>query len=305
MSSSAAQEAQDRERSALRLSIVVSCVFAVIALVWGLIEGSQVILLDAIFTPLGLLSTWGALLVARLAAKGPTRTFPFGRDALIPLFVIAQALVMLAGLAYAVFEAVRVILDGGSDVGGVTLLAYGLFSAVVCTVTSLVLRRMARQRPLIDAEAAGWLSAAASSLVIVVGGVLVLIIAATPLAWLTPFADSALVIASSVALAAIPVGLARRSVRELQIPVPDEDMRARIDAVVAEVCTAEGLPHPIVRVGRVGPSLVLELAFVLPEGSGDVACEDRVRRQVTAGLRDLPLELWLLVEFTYDAGLVE
>lgn len=305
MSQSAAQKAQGRERSALRLSITVSCVFAVVALVWGLIEGSQVILLDAIFTPLSLLSTWGALLVARLVAKGPTRTFPFGRDALIPLFVIAQALVMLGGLAYAVFEAVRVILGGGSDVGGVTLLAYGLFGAVVCAATALVLRRMARGRPLIDAEAAGWLSSAASSLVIVVGGGVVLIIAVTPLAWLIPFADSALVIASSVALAAIPVGLARRSVRELQIPVPDKSMRARIDAAVAEVCATEGLPEPIVRVGRVGPSLVLELAFVLPEGKGDVACEDRVRRHVIAALRDLPLELWLLVEFTYDAALVD
>ncbi|MBO0775588.1 MAG: cation efflux family transporter, partial [Actinobacteria bacterium] len=57
--------------------------------------------------------------------------YPFGRNALAPLFVIAQAIILIGALAYAVLEAVRVILAGGTEVAGATLLAYGVFSALV------------------------------------------------------------------------------------------------------------------------------------------------------------------------------
>ena len=296
---------RQRERRALRLSIIVSCVFAVVAVVWGLATGSQVMLLDAIFTPVSLLSTWAAMLVSRIAAEAPTRRFPFGRDALIPLFVLAQALVMFAGLLYAMVEAVRVIIEGGSDVSGLSLTLYGVFGTIVCTGAWWMLRRMAHGQSLIIAEAAGWLSSIGSSVVIVIGGIAVMVLEAAGWRSVTPYADSVLVLISGLALAVVPLSLARRGVRELQTPRPDADVVARVSAVVDAVRRREGLPEPRQRLGRMGNALMVELAFVLPEGVGDIDGEDRVRRGVTEGLGDLPMQLWLLVEFTRDARLVD
>ncbi|QAY73530.1 hypothetical protein ET445_09455 [Agromyces protaetiae] len=84
LSGSASDRAAARERRALRLSIVVSLGFVVVALVWGLLAQSQAILLDAIFTPVALLMTWASMRVSGVVAKGPTRRYPFGRTALIP-----------------------------------------------------------------------------------------------------------------------------------------------------------------------------------------------------------------------------
>jgi hypothetical protein len=47
------------------------------------------------------------------------------------------------------------------------------------------------------------------------------------------------------------------------------------------------------------------LAFILPSDTGDIACEDRVRRAVSDGLGDVPYSVWITVEFGYDAELFE
>ena len=60
-----------------------------------------------------MLMTSSSLIVSRIVAKGPSTMFPFGRDALAPLVVIALAIILFGALAYAVLEAVRVILEGG------------------------------------------------------------------------------------------------------------------------------------------------------------------------------------------------
>lgn len=301
----AAVAAAASEQRALRFSMRFSIGFAVVAIVWGLIEGSQVILLDAVYTPLSLLLTWGSMLVSKVVAKGPSRLFPFGRDALIPLFVIAQAFVLFGTLGYAILEAIRVIRSGGAEVSGWSLLAYGLVSAAVCLVAWWVLRRMANGQSLIEAEAAGWFAAGGSSVVIVAGGVFVLAVEGTSLAGWAPFADSVLVMVSGAALMAVPFGLLRRSIRELQNPVPNPVVQRQVREVVEAVRQQEELPEPILRIGRMGSTLTIELGFVLAPGTGDVACEDRVRRAVREGLAEVPYELWIVVEFSHDRSLVE
>ncbi|MDR2986941.1 MAG: cation transporter [Nocardiopsaceae bacterium] len=300
-----AGDAATAEQRALRISIWVSIGFAVISAVWGLLARSEVILLDAVLTLLYLLMTLGSLIVSRIVAKGPSMMFPFGRNALAPMVVIAQAIVLVGALAYAVLEAIRVILNGGADVGGVALLTYGAFSALVSLIAWRVLLRIARDRPLIEAEAAGWFSAIPSSAVVAVGGAIVLLVEGTRFDAVAPYVDPALVIIVSLAVIVIPVKLLRRSIRDLQTGRPDPELVGKVEGVVENVRTAEGLSEPILRVGRLGAILDVALAFVLQPGTGDIACEDRVRRAVRDALEDLPYDVWISVEFSYDAELFE
>ena len=287
------------ERRALRTSIWVTIGFAVMSVVWALFAKSEAILLDAVFTPLYLLITLSSLIVSHIVAKGPTRMFPFGRNALTPLFVIGQAIILIGALAYAILEAVRVVLEGGSEVAGASLLAYGVVSGLVSLITWRVLLRMAHDRPLVKAEAAGWFLAVPSSAAVGIGGVVVLLVGGT----VAHYVDPALVIIVGLGLLVIPVDLLRRSIRDVQTARPDPELTAQVETVVENVRSAEGLPEPILRVGRLGAILDIALAFVLPPGTGDIACQDRVRRAVRDGLGDLPYDAWITVEFGYDAEL--
>lgn len=303
--SAGAQPASAVEQRALRTSFAISIGFGVIAAVWGLLARSEVILLDAVFTPLYLILTSGSLIVSRIVSRGPSRMYPFGRDALVPLFVIAQAMILIGALAYAILEAIRVILAGGSSVPGVYLLAYGVYSAVLCLITWWVLSRMARGLPLVEAEAAGWLSSVPTSAVIAIGGVVVLLVAGTRLAVVAPYVDPVLVIIGGLVFLLIPISLFHSSFRDLQSARPDSELMSQVETVVGKVRTSEGLPEPILRVGRLGRALSVGLAFVLRPGTGDIACEDRVRRAVRDGLGDLPYTVLITVEFGYDAELFE
>ena len=172
-------------------------------------------------------------------------------------------------------------------------------------ITWRVLLRMAHGRPVVEAEAAGWFSGVPSSAVVAVGGVVVLLLGGTRFAAVAPYVDPALVIIVSLGLLVIPVNLLRRSIRDPQTARPDSELVAKVETVVENVRAAEGLPEPTLRVERLGAIPDVALAFVLPPGTGDIACEDRVRRAVRDGLGDLPYSVWITVEFGYDAELFE
>ncbi|GAA1406007.1 cation diffusion facilitator transporter [Glutamicibacter uratoxydans] len=283
----------------LKISIAVSCVFAVVALVWGLVSRSQVMLLDALITPISLAGTWGALYVTRLVAGGPTKRYPFGRESLVPVFVIFQGVAMLATLVYAIFEALRIILAGGSAVAGGSLFAYGVFGTVLSLAAWLHLRRVAANRGIIEAEASGWFSAAASSAVIVLGAGFVLLTANGPLAWLAPFVDPGLVLLSSAMLIAVPFALIRKSIRDLQHAAPEPEIEARITQVIHEACRAEELPPPQIRLGTLGRLMDVEVGFVIRERCIQVDRLDRLRTRILDELQGAGYEPWLLVETTH------
>ncbi|NUT46306.1 MAG: cation transporter [Saccharothrix sp.] len=292
-----------REQRALRTSMAVAAVLGVVALCWGWAAGAQVILLDGVYTVLGLGMSWLALLTSRVVALGPTRRFPFGRDPLVPLVVAVQGIALAGTFAYAVVEAVRVILAGGSEVAAGSLAAYGAVSGLVGLAGWRYLRR-GEASDLLRAEAAGWLAGAVGSLVVTVGAGFALVLRAAGWVGTVAYVDSALVLATCALLAPVPVRMVRQAVRELLSAAPEPEVQRPIRELVERVRAAEGLPEPVLRTSRVAHALYVEVGFVVTAGRWDIADEDRVRRALRDGLADLPYESWLVVEITTDADLV-
>ena len=114
-----------------------------------------------------------------------------------------------------------------------------------------VLLRMARGRPLVKAEAAGWFSSVPSSAVVAVGGAIVLLVGRSRFAAADPHVDPTMVIISGLGFAVIPVNLFRRSIRDLQTARPEPELTAQVETVVESVRTSEGPPEPTLR--RQGP----------------------------------------------------
>jgi predicted Co/Zn/Cd cation transporter (cation efflux family) len=292
------------EQRALRVSMVISVGIGVVALVWGLAAGSQVILLDSVYVILGLGLSWLGLYASRVVAAGPTPRFPFGRESLVPLVVSVQGLALIGTLVYAAFEAVRVILDGGSDVAAAGLAAYGAFSGLASLAAWAFLRRSDPTSDLLRAEAASWLAGAVGSLVIAVGAGVVLLLRLTAWRGVEPYADSALVLATCVLLAPVPLRMLRQAAAELLGSAAEPAVERGVREIVDRVRLAEGLPEPVLRTSKVARKLIIEVGFVVPSGRFDVADEDRVRRALHAGLASLPYDPWLVVELTTDPELV-
>ena len=293
-----------REQSALRLSLSASVVIAVAAITWGLVANSQVILFDGAYTLLGMALTGLSIAAGRASRRGPTARFPFGLEALVPLGVAVQGVALHGTIAYAALEAVRTILDGGTEVAPAAVAGYGALTAVVSLA---VYRRMRTADPtsdLLDAEARSWWAGLVLSVVVLVGALVALGLAAAGWEGAGPYVDPALVLVACALLLPTPLGMLRTTVVELLEGAPPAAVLAPVEAALAAVRAEHGLPEPILRVSKLGRKLYVEVDVVVPDGVWDVAGEDRVRRAMAAALEPLPYDVWLNVELTTDPELV-
>lgn len=285
------------------MSLVFSVVIAVGALILGVVTGTRIIVFDGAYMAIGLVLTWASLQAARAAASGPTRRFPFGRDALGPLMVVIQGLALAGTLVVAAGDALVVIRDGGAEASVLVISLYGLVTGVIGLGGAWWLRRAAHGSDLVAAEAAQWQAGSVLSVIMVVGAGVVVLLDLTSYRDLARFADPVLVLVACGVLAAVPVRLVRSGINELLEGAPPPRLAAKITAAIETVRARFDLPEPIVRAGKVGMKVYVEVDFVVPPGAWDVAQEDEVRRAILAALDPLELDVWAYVAVTADPAL--
>ena len=286
-------------------SIVASLLCGALAVVWGLLSGARIILFDGAYALIGIGIAGLSLRVARAVAAGPTRRFPFGRDALTPLTVVGQGVALAATLFYAALDAVSVIREGGMPVAAGNVAAYGALTGLISVAAAWWLRRRAPGSDLVDAEAQQWRADAILSTVMVVGAGVGFGLVASGRADLADYVDPVLVLVACAVLVPTPLRLLRSGTVELLEGEPSAEIGDAVRATVDEVRQRFGLDEPLLRLHKLGRKLYVEVDFVVEPGEWDVSEEDAVRRAVVDGLAPLGLDVWAYVELTTDRALVE
>ncbi len=187
----------------------------------------------------------------------------------------------------------------------VVISIYGLATALIGFGVAWWLQRAARGSDLVVAEAAQWRAGTVLSVIMFVGALVVLVLERTSARDLARYADPALVIIACLVLAVIPIRLVRTGVNELLEGAPSPELARRIAAAVDEVRARFALPEPVLRAGKVGHKVYVEVDFVVPPGSWSIAQEDDVRRAIIASLAPTELDVWAYVAVTSDPALAE
>lgn len=299
-----AAPSSDRERLGLRVSLLVTFTAGLVAIVWGLLANSQIILFDGIYAFLGAATTGISMVAARISQRKPTVHFPFGMEAVVPLAVGLQGAALLGAILYAALEAVRVIMEGGSEVAAGAVASYGGFSALVATLTWLWMRRADPTSDLLTAEAHSWWASAILSFVILGGALGALALRLIGFHAIEPFIDPALVLVAAVVLLPTPLGMLRLMLREMLEGSPSRSVMAEVESAVTTAVAPFHLPAPSLRVNKLGRKLYVDADFLV-EGDWDIAEEDEVRRAVRDGLANLPYNVWLSVVLTLDPALMD
>ncbi len=289
-----------RERRGLRLSAVASAVLGVVGVVWGLAAQAQALLLDGVYGVIGTVLTLATIRAARLVSAGPTPRYPFGREALGPLMVGIQGLVLLGTLLYASVDAVLTIRAGGSEAAVGSALVYALVSLLLSIGLLAYLRRLASTSELVGAEAAQWTAGAVLSGVLAVGFGLATVLEGSDADDVVPYIDPVLVLVVSCLLVVTPLRMIRTALRELLEAAPDPAITEPIVDAVAEVRTVQGLPVPTLRIGKLGRKVYVDLDFIVEPGEWDIGDADIVRRELIDRLTEPGRLLWVNVEFHTD-----
>lgn len=293
------------ERRALLASLWISVAIAVGALILGVLSGTRIIVFDGAYMGIGLLLSWASLQASSASAIGPTRRFPFGRDALTPLVVLIQGLAIGGTLLFAVGDAIVVIRDGGSPVNPIVIAIYGAITAATGFVVAWWVQRAAADSDLVAAEVAQWRAGSVLSVMMMVGAAGAVILQAAGLHTVALYVDPVLVLVACLILAIIPVRLIRSGLNELLEGAPSAELDAAIDDAVERVRAEFALQQPTVRSGKVGRKLYVEVDFIVSGADWDVAEEDAVRRAIVSALEPLGLDVWAYVALTADPDLVE
>lgn len=280
------------ERRALLASIGVSTALGILGVVWGIVSGSQMILLDGAYGIIGIATSLLLLRASTLATAEPSGAYPFGRQSVTPFVIGIQGLVMLATLGYAAIEAGYAIVHGGSGVTAGSGVVYSLIVTAGCLVTWGWLRRLSGSSELLRAETVGWRIAAFRGVGMVVGFTALALVTGSRFDHLAPHVDPAMVLITCVVFLPAPLGMLRAATLELLERVPPADVTQPVQAALDQVSAAFELRGLVVRMSKLGRKLYLE---VEAEASRDVTIGqmDGLRRDIVSSLAHLPYEVWL------------
>jgi len=283
------------ERGALVRSIAVTAVLGSIGVVWGIVTGSQMILLDGVYAVIGIIISWLLMRASTLAEQGPTSRYHYGREGVTPLVIGVQGFVLLGTLVYAAAEGVYTIRAGGSDVEPGPALAYGVVTASVSLVFWRWLAGRSANSDLLTAECTGWKVAALRGVGMSFGFVVLWVLTGSSWDDAAPYVDPVMVLITCVAFLPAPLRMVRSTILELLEGAPARDIQQQVLDIVADVFREFEIDDPDVRMTKIGPKLYVEIdGAAHPDAT--IAAEHRARTELRARLEALPFDLWLTFE---------
>ncbi|WP_227983802.1 cation diffusion facilitator family transporter [Nocardia spumae] len=272
---------------ALAFSLWASVVFVVMALVWGLAAGSQMIVFDGLYSLVSVGLSAISVAAHRIVAKGPDASYPWGRETWEPVAIVVKATALGGLCVYGSVNAVREILHGGRAVSAVSALVYAITASLLSVVVALVLLRASRSGSgLVRAEAAEWAGDAALSLVTLAGFAVAVALVRAGNEVAARYVDPALVIIVSMIYLWIPVRLFRGAFREILTMAAPAPVLSQVQRICEDIRAEYGFDESLVRAGTVGSRLDLEFAFVLGPDTPhrDVGSFDAVRAEIQRSL---------------------
>jgi cation diffusion facilitator family transporter len=304
-STSAKEQASRIEQRTLVLSIYGVLVVAAGSIAYGLFLESDVVILNGIFSLLSLIGAGLSLLAAKLVVQPENRRFPFGYSHVEPLVLSVNSFMVLLICVYALINGIERIRAGGNAVDAEGVIWFSLVSGAVSLAMYTYERRVARRvdSPLIEADAREWLIDFGFSMVTLLGFAVLLFLEEPARGAWARYADPVMVSSMALLATPMPLGVLRRSLREVLLMTDADDaVTRRLEAVMEKVRAEHDIiryVHHVVKTGRtrfievdivVGPNFTLQT----------VAEQDRLRERIWRSL-DMPLDkAWLSICLTGD-----
>jgi cation diffusion facilitator family transporter len=270
------------KRRAARLAIASNSFLIAIKLAAGLLTGSVGIISDAVHSLMDLVASVVSLLSVRKAEEPADSTHRYGHEGVEDLAAGAQAILLIAGAAFVIFESVHRLIVGGSvDSAGVGMVVVGV-AAAINIVVSTRLRRTGRESdsPALTATAADLRTDALVSL-----GVLAALIAIklTGVSWLDPAVGLVIGLAISSTGVRILTSAGRRLAGETIAP----DELEKLHDVARSFIGPEVLGYHDLRARHIGSSHQVDLHIQFSESTSLRRAHElahQVQDAMTAGL---------------------
>jgi len=296
------------ERRALFLSIGGMGIMALAGVAFAMVSHSDAILLDGVFSSIGLILSILTYKVSKLVKRPDNEHFNHGYAHFVPQLNMVKALLMLVLCVFALGSAINAAIAGGTEVELGLAVVYAVIATVSCVVVAVILKRVARRTAsvLVAVDAQSWVVDSLISSAVLVSFVAGFIIDGTSLERFLIYLDPLVVTLLVVIAVPVPARIFLGSLRETFLMAPREEGEA-VRVRVAEVLAATQVADHVVRIIKFGNALNVLVHARFDEGHepGSIAGLDAVRNRLKKRLDELGYTVYLDVVFVDDMSLAE
>lgn len=230
------------ERRAYVVSLVGTIVLAILGLGAALWTGSQAVLMDGLFTMVGIPLSIVSMVVVRLAEQKPTAEFPVGLIQARPLLELFKSLFMAGILVLAILDSVQTLINGGRALPGAEVFFYAVAAAAGCSLFALLVAWTTRKvrSTLTRLEVRNWIQDAVLSLAIGVVFAVGTWVRHPIVQAVSIYLDQVLVIVIGVVFLPITIRTVASSGKELLLGAPNSATRSEAVRLLSDVVASAG-----------------------------------------------------------------
>lgn len=227
------------ERKALLFSVVGMAVMAISGIGFALVSHSEAILLDGVFSTIGMFLSLLTLKIAELVRRPDDEHFHFGYAHFTPLLNLIKALLMVVLCVFALISAIEAAIGGGRELALGYAVVYGVIATFACLASALILKRAAKRlnSELVSVDAQSWVVDTAISSAVMFGFIAGFVVDGTRFAHLLPYLDPLIVTILVVIAVPVPLRILFRSLKEVLLMAPpgpyQEQVREKIDQALS------------------------------------------------------------------------
>ncbi|WP_143961803.1 cation diffusion facilitator family transporter [Litoribacter populi] len=295
---------QVSERFVLKVSAYGAFVFAVVAMVWGVLGQSQMILFDGVYSLISVALSLGSLWSAAYIQKYDFKRFPFGKEMLEPIIILLKNVVIIILCVFAFSNAVASILSGGQMIDPGMSALYAFLATVGCLLVYRYLekRYKASLSGFIKAEAVQWKMDFFLSMAVLLGFALAFGLNFTRYKNFVPYIDPLMVLLVSGYFIKVPSALIKKQVREVMEMSPESEIKLDVENIISSIKTKYGFNEYFLRVSKVGSKLFIEVDYVVDRKAFEPRIQemDLIRQEIFDALQQVPYKKWLTISFTSD-----
>jgi predicted Co/Zn/Cd cation transporter (cation efflux family) len=305
------------EQEALRLSILATLLVALFGIMFGVLSGSFAIafegfysLMDAGLTTLALMVT---SLIASSSATGQKRSrlnqkFTMGFWHLEPMVLGLSATLLCSAAVYALIGAIQSFLSGGKELEFDEAIFYSVVNLAACIGMAFFNLRVNKRlgSEFIALDAKGWLMSAFITAALLVAFSIGWAVQDTPLAWISPYVDPAVLAIICLVIIPMPLSTIRHALTDVFLITPTE-LQDHVDLIAEQVVTKYGFLSYRSYTAKVGRGRQIELYFIVSKNLPPKRLEewDRIRDEIGSAIGEESTDRWLTIVFTTDSEWAE
>lgn len=295
------------EQRALKISIAVTFLLAVVGILFGLLSGSLAIVFDGMFNMVDTVISILAFFVARLLTSKGNRRFQYGYWHIEPMVLVLNGSILILLCTYAMINAIGSLMSGGHELNFDWAFVFALFVFFLSTGMYFYLIKKNRKikSEFLRLDIQSWLMSAliSSSLLLAFG--IATLLQGGAYGHFTPYIDPLILAILTACLIFVPMTAVRDATRDIFRMAPldlDEKIRAFLD----ELTKQRDFKTYTSYVAKIGRAQFIEIHIVVPMDYPISSIEtlDEIRNEIALAIGEDTPQRWLTIAFTANENLI-